>query len=49
MDEAAASEIAAHILGEPQAAPEAGSPLGEASPNDEDDGDDGTAGVLVPD
>lgn len=48
MDEAAASEIAAHILG-PFPAPDGPpSPLGEVPPAAEDDRDDGASGVPIP-
>jgi integrase len=48
MDEAAASEIAAHILGDGPLTPESGSPIGDIPPNDEDDDGDGSAGALIP-
>ncbi|MBI1759338.1 MAG: site-specific integrase [Actinobacteria bacterium] len=50
MDEAAAVEIAAHILGTPPAT-DAPSPLGdpaETSDEDDDDDDDGTSGMPLP-
>jgi integrase len=48
MDQAAASEIAAHILGPVKSEQEASSPLGEVPPSTEDDGDDGPSGVPIP-
>jgi hypothetical protein len=48
MDQAAASEIAAHILGPMKSEHEASSPLGEVPPSNENDRDDGPSGVPIP-